>query len=371
MRNTLLIMAGALACLAPSASAQTDAAPYAITAGHILVDGGEVLQDGLIVISGGKIVQVGLEADLKAGLDKDMPVLDHEGWLSAGLVAANGSMGLGSGVDDSTSAFTESLLVAESFDGDHSSVVAARKAGVTSFGLTTGRSNVAGGQGSFVKTDGAKVVNLRTHLTLCMGPPAIQSRRYPTSYSGAVNALEKRFAEGEGVFGAVTAGKLGVTIAVDARHEIDRAIRFCEKAELKGTLRGANRAGEFADRLAESKLTVIMNAPGIGSPKWHTDSINSLAKAGVPFAFGLADSNAGAASLRLGASLAVRAGLDRATAWRAVTSTAATLAGGGDRVGRIAAGFDADIALWSGDPLSPMTRLESVYIDGTLITEGN
>ncbi|MFT6363392.1 MAG: imidazolonepropionase-like amidohydrolase [Planctomycetota bacterium] len=348
-----------------------DAAPYAITADHILVDGGEVLQDGLVLIADGKILKVGLEADLKAGLDKDTPVVDHEGWLSAGLVAANGTMGLGSGSDDSTSAFTESLLVAESFNGDHSSVTAARSAGVTSFGLTTGRANVAGGQGSFVKTQGAKIVNLRTHLTLCMGPPAIQSRRYPTSYSGAVDALEKRFAAGEGAFGSVTAGKLGVTIAADARHEIDRAIRFCAEAKLSATLRGAERAGEFADRLAKGNMTVVMTAPGIGSPKWHTDSLMSLAEAGVPFAFGLADSGAGAGSLRLGASLAVRAGLDRATAWRAITSTAATLAGGGESVGRVAVGFDADLALWSGDPLSPTTRLESVYIDGALITEGN
>ena len=371
MRNTLLIMAGALACLAPSASAQTDAAPYAITADHILVDGGEVLQDGLVLIAGGKIVQVGLEADLMAGLKKGTPVVDHEGWLSAGLVAANGTMGLGAGMDDETSAFTESLLVAESFNGDHSSVTDARKAGVTSFGLTTGRGNVAGGQGSFVKTGGSKIVSLRTHLTLCMGPPAIQSRRYPTSYSGAVDALEKRFAEGKGAFGSVAAGKLGVTIAADARHEIDRAIRFCEEASLTATLRGAERAGEFADRLAQGNMAVVMRAPGLGAPKWHTDSIKNLAQAGVPFAFGLADTNAGAGSLRLGASLAVRAGLDRATAWRAITSTAATLGGGGDRVGRVAAGFDADLALWSGDPLSPTTRLESVYIDGALITEGN
>ncbi len=370
MRNTILSLAGALVCLAPLSAAQAEHAPFAISADHILVDGGEVLQDGIVVIRDGKVARVGLAADLAASLPKGMPVLDHDGWLSAGLVAANGTMGLGAAADDRTSAFTENLLVAESFNGDHSSVKAARDAGVTTFGLTTSRGNVAGGLGSAVKTDGGKIVSLRTHLTLCIAPPAIQSRRFPTSYTGAVNALETRFAAGEGVYGAVSKGELGVTIAVSARHEIDRAIRFAKGANLKATLRGANRAGEFADRLSEAGMSVVLSAPVLGGTKWHTDSIKSLAEAGVPFAFGLADSGASASSLRLGASLAVRAGLDRATAWRAITSTAASLAGAGDKVGRVANGYAADFALWSGDPLSPATRLESVYIDGALITEG-
>jgi|FLOH01.1.fsa_nt_gi imidazolonepropionase-like amidohydrolase len=370
MRNTILSLAGALACLAPFSAAQSEGAPFAIKAEHILVDGGEVLLDGIVIVEGGKISKVGLAADLAGGLPKGMPILDHDGWLSAGLVAANGTMGLGPAADDSTSAFTENLLVAESYDADHSSVKEARDAGVTSFGLTTGTGNVAGGLGSAVKTVGGKIINLRTHLSLCIAPPAIQSRRYPTSYSGALSALDERFAAAEGVYGAVLKGDLDVTIAVGERHEIDRAIGFSKRTGLKSILRGANRAGEFAERLSEAGMSVVMTAPVLGGVKWHTDSIQSLASAGVPFAFGLADSNAGASSLRLGASLAVRAGLDRASAWRAITSTAASLAGAGDSVGRVAVGYDADLALWSGDPLSPATRLESVYIDGVLITEG-
>jgi imidazolonepropionase-like amidohydrolase len=370
MRNTILPLAGALVCLAPLSAANAQDAPFAISANHILVDGGEVLQDGIVIVENGKVKAVGLAADLSAKLPKGMAVIEHDGWLSAGLVAANGTMGLGAAQDDLTSAFTENLLVAESFNRDHSSVTDARDVGVTSFGLTTGRANVAGGLGSAVKTQGGKIVNLRTHLTLCIAPPALQGSRFPTSYSGAVTALNARFAAGVGVYGAVSRGELGVTIAVDERHEIDRAIRFAKGAGLKATLRGANRAGEFAERLSGVGMSVVMTAPALGGPKWHTDSMKSLAEAGVPFAFGLADSSAGASSLRLGASLAVRAGLDRATAWRAITSTAASLAGAGDSVGRLGVGYDADFALWSGDPLSPATRLESVYIDGVLITEG-
>jgi imidazolonepropionase-like amidohydrolase len=370
MRNTLLSLAGAIACLAPISVAQAEAT-YAIAAAHILVDGGEVLQDGIVIVENGKIKQVGLAVDLAASLADGTPVIEHEGWLSAGLVAANGIMGLGSAADDSTSAFTENLLVAESFNGDHSSVKEARDLGVTSFGLTTGRTNVAGGLGTVVKTEGAVIVNLRAHLALCIAPPAIRGNRYPTSYGGAIGALKTRFEAGEGVYGFASKGELGVTIAVDARHEIDRAIRFAADLGLKPTLRGAARAGEFAGRLSAGGMSVVMVAPALGGPKWHTDSIKSLAEAGVPFAFGLADTSAGPSSLRLGASLAVRAGLDRATAWRSITSTAASIAGAGKSVGRVAAGYDADLVLWSGDPLSPATRPEAVYIDGALIKEGN
>nr|MBC8451293.1 amidohydrolase family protein [Planctomycetota bacterium] len=121
--------------------------------------------------------------------------------------------------------------------------------------------------------------------------------------------------------------------------------------------------------LKAAKITVALQPLGLGASTQARESMLALAKAGVPFAFGLADTGGSAAVLRESAALAVRAGLDRATAWRAITSTAAGIIGAGDRVGRIAAGFDADLVLWSGDPLSITSRPVAVYLNGEL-TEG-
>ncbi len=55
---------------------------------------------------------------------------------------------------------------------------------------------------------------------------------------------------------------------------------------------------------------------------------------------------------------------ERAIAW--VTSNPARALGLDDRIGRIAAGFNADVVLWSGDPFSIYSRPDQVYVDGAL-----
>jgi imidazolonepropionase-like amidohydrolase len=64
------------------------------------------------------------------------------------------------------------------------------------------------------------------------------------------------------------------------------------------------------------------------------------------------------------ATLAIKEGLDRETALRSVTINPARIIGVADRLGSIAAGKDADLVIWSGDPLDVMSRAERAYIAG-------
>jgi imidazolonepropionase-like amidohydrolase len=64
------------------------------------------------------------------------------------------------------------------------------------------------------------------------------------------------------------------------------------------------------------------------------------------------------------AALAVREGLDRETALRAVTITPARIMRVADRIGSLAPGKDADVVVWSGDPLDVMSRVDAAYIGG-------
>jgi imidazolonepropionase-like amidohydrolase len=54
----------------------------------------------------------------------------------------------------------------------------------------------------------------------------------------------------------------------------------------------------------------------------------------------------------LEAAKAFRAGLPYSIALQGVTSQPARLLGLGNRIGKIAPGFDADILVWDSDPLS-------------------
>ena len=63
-------------------------------------------------------------------------------------------------------------------------------------------------------------------------------------------------------------------------------------------------------------------------------------------------------------TLAVKEGLDPVTALQAVTINPARIIGCADRIGSLCVGKDADLVIWSGDPLDVMSRAELVFIDG-------
>ncbi len=64
------------------------------------------------------------------------------------------------------------------------------------------------------------------------------------------------------------------------------------------------------------------------------------------------------------ATLAVKEGLDPVTALRAVTINPARIIGVDDRIGSLSVGKDADLVIWSGDPLDVMSRAERAFVDG-------
>jgi imidazolonepropionase-like amidohydrolase len=67
------------------------------------------------------------------------------------------------------------------------------------------------------------------------------------------------------------------------------------------------------------------------------------------------------------AALAVKDGLDRNTALRALTINPARIAGVDDRLGSIERGKDADLVIWSGDPLDVLSRAVRAFVDGAEI----
>jgi imidazolonepropionase-like amidohydrolase len=64
------------------------------------------------------------------------------------------------------------------------------------------------------------------------------------------------------------------------------------------------------------------------------------------------------------AALAVKEGLNPVTALRAVTINPARIIGVDTRIGSLSVGKDADLVIWSGDPLDVMSRAERAFLDG-------
>jgi imidazolonepropionase-like amidohydrolase len=100
--------------------------------------------------------------------------------------------------------------------------------------------------------------------------------------------------------------------------------------------------------------------------KWEEKVANAaqLAKAGIPFAFstrGVRSTTEFLTNLRA----AIKAGLPRATALRALTIDAAKLFGVDRQLGTVEAGKTAAIVVMTGDFVEERTRTRYVFIDKT------
>jgi len=93
------------------------------------------------------------------------------------------------------------------------------------------------------------------------------------------------------------------------------------------------------------------------------DSALALYAAGVPFAFGTAGEKPGEVLGKV--RDLVEAGLPREVALLALTRVPARFAGLDSRLGQVAEGFDATVALWDGDPLTDDgAEVRYLFVDG-------
>jgi len=88
-----------------------------------------------------------------------------------------------------------------------------------------------------------------------------------------------------------------------------------------------------------------------------------LHEAGVTVAFGT-DESADVRNLPEHAAIAVSFGLPREEGLRGVTLNPARILGLGDEMGSLDPGKRADLLVTDGDPLQPLTRIETMFIGG-------
>lgn len=154
---------------------------------------------------------------------------------------------------------------------------------------------------------------------------------------------------------------------------------FCgESADVSAALRTVDRRARFTivyqggehslvEELAEAKVPVVLGPLGFDTAQAGLMLPGALAAADVPIVLAGGTPASAAESLRISAALAVRYGLDAAIARRAITLAPAEAAGVSKRVGAIRAGADADLIIFSGDPLKLDSRVLEVYVNGVRV----
>ena len=137
---------------------------------------------------------------------------------------------------------------------------------------------------------------------------------------------------------------------------------------------GGREAWLEAESLAKAQVPVVIdpsaNLPGsFDALRTRHDAVAILSRAGVKVAISTFSTH-NARKLRQWAGNAIRSGLSRAEALKAVTSTPANILGLKER-GAIQKGRVADLVVWSGDPFELSSEAEQVIIGGRLMSSNH
>lgn len=151
--------------------------------------------------------------------------------------------------------------------------------------------------------------------------------------------------------------------------DIFTAIRIAKEFELDYVLIHCTDGGIIADELAEELPAVILGPlfGDRGKPELAHHDIATpriLSEHGINAAICTDHPETPIQYLPLTAALAVRGGLSREEALKAITINAAKVLGASDKLGSIEVGKDADLALFSGDPLDPTVTPDIVIVGG-------
>lgn len=366
---------------------------------------GKEYLDGCVLIRDGKIEAVGEYIP-----EKGCEVYDARGgWVMPGLIDAHSHLGIseerhgpvGDDCNEATNPLTPELRALDAINPMDGSFVSALAAGITGVMVGPGSSNVVGGQFAFIKTAG------RCIDRMCMLAPAAMKIAFgenpKTNYKNmsvmpstrmTVSAMlrkelfeacaylrKKRAALEAGQpfdedfrlesYIPVLEKRIPLKAHVHRADDILTAIRIAKEFDVRMTLDHCTEGHLIADEIRASGFPAIVG-PSIASrtkvevqfsdPK----TAGLLNEAGVMVAITTDHPVTRIEHLGLCAGLAARDGLGVEQALRAITINAAKISGVSDRIGSIEAGKDADIAVFSDNPLFTFTHTELTVVDGKI-----
>jgi len=349
-----------------------------------------IIERGGILIRDGKIASVGKIGAVSPGAT----VIDLAGKaVMPGIVDANARFGM-SRDNEEAAEVTPGIRAKTLADLNSPEMKRALQAGVTTACFTPGSANVIGGICGVVKTGGRTRAEMSRRespaVRASLGQDVFASNnsfrgpggeglanitnRRPNSRMAAVWELRKALFEADRypALAGMLAGKVPLRIHARTENDIRVVFTLMDEFNLKRViLDDAVEAYQVADQIAARRIPVVLGPfsdPQSSTPEGTDALLNTaglLASKGIRIAFG---SNGGDPGQLLSwAALAVRNGLSSELALRAITLSAAEIAGVADSVGSIEPGKDGDLLILSGDPLQITSRVEKVIIRGQVV----
>lgn len=399
----LILMAGLF--LSP-VSSPADDTPLVIKAAKIHTISHGIIENGAVLIESGKIQAAGSHIQIP----QNSKVMDAgEAWLLPGLIESHSTMGTGSryggsNTDETSHPNTAQLSILDAVNPFDKNFQYLLQAGITTLMLTPGRMNVIGGQTAVVKPEGKTVMDMTikspagVKISLGEGPKTTYGKkgRLPSTRMGSAYVLRKalwdarryleKWQEYRKEKGKIKRPKKDMQLEPLARllekemtafiecyraDDIMTALRITDEFNLQTVLVGCSEGYKIPREIARRNIPVIVSPFGVGPRRMETQNLTQsnaavLKKSGVKIAI-KADESLGIGNIRelpLLAALAVKGGLDRETALKAITLNPAEILGVGGQIGSLDPGKDADLILFDGDPLDYRTRVKQVFLDG-------
>ncbi len=368
-----------------------------------------VLQGADVLVRNGRIA--GLGDSLAAGPGTE--VVDASGLhLTAGIVDEHSHIAVSGPVNECTQAVTAEVRIGDVVDCDDIHIYRQLAGGVTASHLLHGSCNPVGGQSQLIKMrwglapEEMKFRRWPGYIKFALGENVKQSNwgdhqrtRFPQTRMGVERVYmdaftrAKEYTRNWNKWNAGGRERRGMKrprrdLELEALGEIIDGKRFItchsyRQSEINMLMHVADSFGftvqTFTHILEGYKVADKMKAHGAGGSTfsdWWAYKFEVyeaipyngalMHDAGVTVAFNSDDPEM-ARRLNQEAAKAVRyGGISEADAWNFVTLNPAKLLQVDNRVGSIKTGKDADIVLWTGNPLSVYSKVVQTYVDGVL-----
>jgi len=379
--------------------------------GSVVITGGRVvpvdaapIENGTVLVVDGKITEVGANVSVPAG----STVIEAAGkWVLPGFVDAHAHVGVheegegsaGNDVNEMTAPNGARMRALDAINPAEIGFRDALSGGVTSVVVKPGSGNPIGGQTVAIKTWG-RVVDEMVIMSPCSVKSALgenpkrvygERKQLPATRQGVAAVIRDAMTKAQDykarrdaaaakgdpferdttceVLVQVLDGELPWSQHTHRADDIATALRLADEFGYRLIVNHATEGYLIADLLAERGI------PCVVGPMFTTRSKvelrertmanpGLLAAAGVLVAITTDHPVVPINFLVHQATLAVKEGMDRDEALRAITVNPAKIMGLDGRVGALRPGLDGDVVIWDGDPLDVMSRALEVYVAG-------
>ena len=360
---------------------------------------GEPITNGVVLIRDGKIERVGTAAQVQipAGYRTVTAKV-----ITPGLIDAHTVIGLNGYLNqphdqmalDASGTFQPELRATDAYDPEERLVEWVRGYGVTTIHTGHQPSALGPGQTMIAKTWG-KTVEEATLVPTAMvavvlgqaanagagRSPGTRGKQAAMLRAELIKAQEN-LAKKEPpkdlrseIMMRVAKGDVRLLVTAHKVQDIMTALRLAKEFNLKMVLDGASEAPLIVNEIKAAGIPVIVHATmaraGGDTASLSLETAAKLKAAGIPVALqsGYEGYVPKTRIILFEAAMAAANGLGVRDALATVTIDAAKILGLDTRIGSIAQGKDADIALYDGDPFEFATHCTGTIINGQLVSE--